>query len=190
MKDEIIVKRYADAFLAYAKVAAGLKRAISDLKNFKTVIRDNPEFEEFLFSPEIPYQEKCRIIDAVLNKDFLEETGQFLKLLIEKGRIEYITEICDYVRTTYSHGQTVEAVLTSTYPLDLGVLEELKTKLEEKLKVKLNLYLNLDTDLLGGVKVRVGNIIIDGSVRRRLNDLKKKLMTVQVNPALSGAGYR
>lgn len=167
--------------MAYSKETACFERTIEELKNLKAVIRDNSEFKEFLFNPEIAYHAKSRIIEEALAKYFLKETRDFLKLLIEKGRIEYLPEICDYVRTTYSHGRAVEALLTSSYPLDLELLRQVKTKLEEKLKVKLNLYLNLNPDLLGGIRVRVGNIIIDGSVRRRLEELKKRLTATQVN---------
>jgi len=60
-------------------------------------------------------------------------------------------------------------------------VERIKAKLEEKLGKKMHLYLDLDPDLLGGVQIKIGNILIDGSVRRRLDELKQKLMTIQVN---------
>ncbi len=179
MKEKIIAKRYAEAFLRYAKASIGKERPVSDLKNLKIILRSNLDFEEFLYNPEITYSEKCEVIDKVLQGVIAEETRNFLKLLIEKERIEFIIEICDYVRINYSHGEAVDAVLKTSYPLDTEFIQAIKGMLEEKLQGKLNLFLDLDPSLLGGVQVRIGNYIIDGSVRRRLDELKEKLMAVQ-----------
>ncbi len=180
MKEKIIAKRYAEAFLRYAKASIGKERPVSDLKNLKIILHSNLDFEEFLYNPEITYSEKCEVIDKVLQGVIAEETRHFLKLLIEKERIEFIIEICDYVRVNYSHGEAVDAVLKTSYPLDIEFIQAIKGMLEEKLQGKLNLFLDLDPSLLGGVQVCIGNYIIDGSVRRRLDELKEKLMAVQI----------
>jgi len=179
MKDKIVIKRYAEAFLSFAKSNIGLEKAIEELRDLKLLISAHPEFDEFLCYPEIALKEKIHVIDKVL-VNFSKELKEFLKLLIDKRRIEYLIEMCDYVRIKYSHGEAIEAVLRSSYPLDLDLLQEIKTKLEKKLGRKLNLFLDLDPDLLGGIQIRIGNVLIDGSVRRRLDELKEKLMTVQV----------
>lgn len=177
---EIVAKRYAEGFLSYAKETIGLERAIADLKNIKIIFRANPEFEKLLETLEVTYTEKCAIIDRVFEKGFAEETKHFLKLLVEKGRIGNIIDIADYVRTTYGHGEKVDGMLSSVFPLELESLEAIKQKVETKLRKELNLYLNLDPDLIGGVCVAVGSFVFDGSVRRRLGELKEKLMTIRV----------
>lgn len=179
MKDKIVIKRYAEAFLSFAKKSMGLEKAISELKDLKLIMSSHPEFLEFLCYPEISLKEKSAVVDKVLAK-LSREIREFLKLLIDKRRIEYLMEICDYVRIKYSKGEAIEAVLRSSYPLDLELLQELKIKLEKKVGRKINLFLDLDPDLLGGIQIRIGNVLIDGSVRRRLDELKEKLMTVQV----------
>jgi len=179
MKDKIVIKRYAEAFLGFAKNNIGFERAIEQLKDLKLIVSSHPELLEFLCYPEISLKEKSQVIDKVL-AGFTRELKEFLKLLVEKRRIDYLIEICDYVRIKYSRGEAIEAVLRSSYPLDLEILEELKTKLEKKIGRKLNLFLDLDPDLLGGIQIRIGNVLIDGSVRRRLDELREKLMTVQV----------
>lgn len=180
MKEKIIAKRYAEAFLGYAKQSIGRQRAIEDLKNLKIILHSNLDFKEFLFNPEITFSEKREVINKVLQASFAEETLQFLQLLIEKERISFIIEICDYVRINYSHGEAVDAVLKTSYPQDLELMQELKSRLENKLGTKLNLFLDLDPSLLGGAQIRIGNYIIDGSARRRLEELKEKLMRAQV----------
>jgi len=181
MKEKIIAKRYAEAFLGYAKQSIGKEKAVEDLKNLKMILRSNLDFEEFLYNPEITFSEKREVVNKVLQASFAEETMQFLQLLIEKERISSIIEICDYVRINYSYGEAVDALLKTSYPLDLDLIRKIKEHLETKLKKKLNFHIELDPDLLGGVQVTVGNILFDGSVRKRLDELKEKLTNVRVN---------
>ncbi len=180
MKNKLVAKRYAESFLESIKPSIGMAIATNELKNLKLILRDNPDFGELLDNSDIAYNEKLRIIDMAL-KDFSGEIRDFLKLLLEKGRIGYIIDICDYVRVNYSNGDGMDVLLKTTYPLDLDLIRKIKVKLEDKFKKRLNLHLELDADLLGGIQVTVGNTLIDGSVRKRLNDLRKKLMTTRVN---------
>ena len=180
MKSKIIAKRYADAFLAYSQEFIGRDKAIADLKNLKMLIFKNPEFVKFISNPQISFQEKSEVIDKIFSQNFSSELRDFLKLLLDKNRIGLVIDICDYVRLVYAHQEAVEAVLKSAYPLDLENISKLKDKMEKKIKRKLNLYLEIDPDLLGGVQIRVGNKLFDGSVKRRLVELRERLMTVQV----------
>jgi len=180
MREQIVAKRYAEAFLSYTKASIGLASAVGELEKIKLILFENPDFQEFLESLEIVYSEKCQAIDKIL-KDFSEETRTFVKVLLERDRIKNIIGICDYVRINYSHGEAVDALLKTSYPLDLELIEKIKTKLENRLKLKLNLHIELDADLLGGIQVTVGNTFIDGSVRRRLEDLKEQLESIRLN---------
>jgi len=123
--------------------------------------------------------EKLKTIETVL-AGYSDEFRQFLRLLLEHGRIRKISEVAEYIRVAYSFGNKVEALLRTTYPLDLDLLKMVKEKLEKKLNKKFNLYLELDPDLLGGVQLIVGNSIIDGSVKNRLSELKQKLSALRV----------
>ena len=180
MKRKIIVKRYSEAYVSLAKGSVGIEKAIEELRELKIILHTNPDFETFLYNPEISVSDKNQVIDKILERDFSELTRNFLKLLLDKGRMEYIVNICDYVRVVYSHSEGLETLLVSSYPLDLEVIQEIKDKLEKKFNRKLNLYLDINPDLLGGLQIRVGNLMIDGSVKRRLDELKEKLMIVQV----------
>lgn len=181
MKEKIIEKRYAEAFLAYAKNSIGQGKGVEELKNLKIVICENPDLEKFLYNPEIGLADKFSVIDRVFAGAFSEEIRHLLKLLLEKFRIRHIQGICDYARMNYSNGGTIETVLRTSYPLDLELVEKIKRELETKIGKKTHLYLDLSPDLLGGVQIRIGNFLLDGSVRRRLDELKEKLRTIQVD---------
>jgi len=179
MKGKIIVKRYAEAFLAYAKEDLGLEKVAEEFKDLKRVIHDNPQIQNFLNSPEILDKEKSEFVDNVFKEIFSQELRQFLRLLIEKKRIGLIIDIADYIRVNHTHGEAVDALLKSAYPLDLDVISAIKQKLEMRLQKKLNFFLELDGNLLGGVEVTIGNTVIDGTLRKRLDDLKEKLKDIR-----------
>lgn len=180
MKDSIIVKRYADAFMAYVKEGVGQETAYKDLRTLREIMHNHPQFQEILHSPDINHAEKFAFLDEIL-EGFCDELKHFLKLLLDKGRIEKLADINEYIRVNYSHGKEVEALLKTTFPLELGVVQKIKDRLENKFNKKFKLYIALDDTLLGGIQVSFGNTIIDGTVKRRLIDLKEKLLNLRVS---------
>lgn len=180
MRERLVVKRYAEAFMDFAKEGIGLKRAAQDFKALKILIQENKGFQEILESLDVSDFEKCDFIDKVLDDNFPKEFRQFLKLLLEKKRINKIIDIADYIRVAYAHLGETEAILRTSFPLDLSLVQDIKSKLEHKFKRRFRFYIDLDGSLLGGVQVIIGNTIIDGTVRKRLGELKEKLLTVRV----------
>jgi F-type H+-transporting ATPase subunit delta len=181
IKDRPLVIRYAEAFVSVARKETGLTAALSDIRAVKDLIRDTPEFEEFLGSSDITSYEKTRLIEKVLVSEISEVTLNFLKLLLEKKRIALFSDIAEYLRLTYAHEGEEEVVLRMSALLDMELLKDLERKLSSIHSKKLKFYIDLDGSLLGGVQVVIGNTIIDGSVRRRLLDLKEKLHNSEVH---------
>lgn len=180
MKNIIVSKRYAEAYLGYADSRIGRARALQELLDLRRLLHDNAGFMTFMESIQVTEKEKCDLIDTVLSKGFSEELRDFVKFLLEKKRIIIFSDIAEYARIKYSHGTDVEAQLKTSYPLDTDVLREIKTALEARFKKKLHMYVELDSDLLGGVYVRIENTVIDASVKRRLSDLREKLTVLKV----------
>lgn len=181
MKEKILASRYAEAFVGYASKTSSLQDIVAELKGLKMLIRDNPEIHRLFKSRELTYVEKCAFLDAVLGGAFSAELVHLVKLLLRKNRTAILIPVSDYARVKYASQQAVSALLLSAYPLDSEVINLIRDSLEKKLNKKLKLYLGIDGDLLAGVRVVIGNTIIDGSVRRGLNDLKERLLTLKVN---------
>ena len=180
MNGDIVAKRYGDAFANYARETIGIEKGVEDLQGIRGIFRDNPDLEKFLESLEIADTEKFDIIEAVFKDDFSQESKDFLKLLLEKGRMAGFHETAEYVRAAYSHTAEVDALLQVSLPLDTAVIERLKSALEKRFKTKLHLYIELDSTLLGGVAARIGNLVLDGTLRRRFEDLREKLIQLRV----------
>jgi F-type H+-transporting ATPase subunit delta len=169
------------AFLEYAKDNIGFRKGLDELQDVKRIFAGNPEFCGFLKSPEFTHKEKCDFLEKIFCHPFSEETVFFLKQLLKKGHILELVHIAEYSRRKYEHGEEVEAVLQTTYTLDIAQLEAIKDELQKKFKKKLHFYSVLEPDLLGGIKVVIGNFIIDGSIKKRLDDLRRKLTVLKVD---------
>ena len=180
MKEEILAKRYGEAFLGHTQKTLGPEKAATELKELEVLLHQNPDFYQFLDNVAVGYPQKCQVVDKVL-LELSQETRAFIKFLIEKGRTKIIFEVCAYVRVNYTGGGALNSVLKTSYPLDVELVRRIKETLEAKLKKRLNLHIELDPDLSGGVQVRAGNMLFDGSVQKRLDDLRRKLMAVKVS---------
>lgn len=180
MKDEVVAERYAYAFLAYAKETIGFEKGLEELQDVKRMVRDNADFRSFLEAPDIILAEKSSAIDAILGKEYSREIRDFLKLLIKNKRIGRFIDIAEYARLEFTHGIEHDAILKTSYAVDTAALHRIKDALEKRTNKKLHLYIEMDADLLGGVSAQIGNIVIDGSVKRRLMDLKQKLKILKV----------
>ena len=148
----------------------------------KSIIRDNPGFGNLMYNPEISYSEKCTIIDEVIRDGISDEMRNFMKLLLEKKRFDIFQDVAEYLRAKYSHEGQVDVLLKTAFPLELELINKIQAALKKKFKQNnLRFYIDLDGSLLGGVQVVIGNTIIDGSIRKRLAELKDKLTTVEMN---------
>lgn len=183
MKEKIIASRYAEAFLGYSKRTIGFEKAVEEIKTLGDVLLNNPDLKElknFLFANSITYNEKCDFIDTVMHDSFSEQTRNFIKFLLKKGRIGCIGEIIDYIITRYSHGKATGAILKTAFPLDKKYVQKIREILEKKFQKELSFDVVLDPKLLGGVQIMIGNLIIDGSVKRNLSDLRQQLILAEV----------
>lgn len=181
MKDLVVSKIYAQGFLSLMKDTLGYDRGIEEMFRLRQVLTDNNDLLEFLQNPEIITHEKYKVINKVFGGDFSRETVHFIKLLLEKRRFENIIDIADEVRFIYYGSQRINVLVKTVVPLDVDVLEILKQKLEKRFAKNVALYIGIDPELIGGVELIIGNTVIDGTVKRRIKELKEKLMTVGVN---------
>lgn len=181
MKDRVVARRYAEGFLAFAKETIGTKKGLEEVISFGELLGKNPELLKFLKNPEISYAEKSGFIDGAF-KDFLsEETLELIKLIVQKRRSEETLDIADEAKILYYHEMGIEkASIKSAKPLPRDIVQAIKNKLESKLNKKLELEVKIEPDLLGGVQATVGNIVIDGSLKRKLSELRDYLMETKV----------
>ncbi len=180
MKSEVIAQRYAEGFFSFAKQHFSPEQILGELKGLKAVLRENSEFRRFLESPGILFSEKRKVIESGFNESLSLELKNFIFFLVRKKRVDLLPLIINYLRVKYSHQEALDALLQVSFPLDSELIKLIHEKLEVRFHHRLKMFVHLDPDLLGGMRVRVRNTVIDGSVRGALDILGERLRSVQV----------
>lgn len=182
MKNRITAKRYAEGFLEFAKETLGLDKGLEELRFVEKVINTLPEIKTVIENAHIPDAQKHGIIEKGFGPALSEETKHFLDLIIQKKRFKEILDITAAAEALFCRAQGVEkAVITTAFELDAGTLGIIKTRLETKYGRTLKLDVRIDRGLIGGVKAQIGNLVLDGSVKKKLEQLKEHLMEAGVN---------
>jgi len=180
MKDKAAAGRYSEGFLDFAKETIGLEKGFNELTLAVQTIAANPELKKLLASAEIPEPQKYEVVENIFAKDISEQTREFLKLLIHKKRVEEIYDIADHAKSLFWRSRGIEkALITSATKLSKETIGIIKDRLEKKSGKRLELEARIDPGLMGGVRAQIGNLVIDGSVKRKLAQLKEHLMGIK-----------
>jgi F-type H+-transporting ATPase subunit delta len=182
MSDRRVAKRYAEGFLAFAKDTIGAKNGLEELIRLGEILEKSPDLLKFLKNPEISYSQKAEFIEKTFKGLFSEETREFIKLVVEKHRSEEAADIAQEARELYYTEMGIErAVIRSARPLSPELLNIIKDRLEEKSGKKLEVETDVDPDLIGGIQAIVGHVVIDGSIKRKISELREHLMEIKVD---------
>ncbi|MBF0494131.1 MAG: ATP synthase F1 subunit delta [Candidatus Omnitrophica bacterium] len=180
MIDKVVAKRYAEAFLESVKSSIGMEKAAEELMSLRDTVFLNRELKSFILNMQISVKEKCDLFDKAFGANLSKETLQFVKFVFEKGRTAELMDIAVSADSLYRHAERAEGVVRSTIPLKKDVIDEIRVFLEGRLHKKVELKTEIDYGLIAGVQVIVDNMIIDGSVKKRLEELKEKLISIKV----------
>lgn len=166
---------YARSLFEVAKEHDDLEKIRAQLAEFADAVAESRDLQVFFFSPYFTSQEKKDGIARVLDGAD-ERFVRFLELLAEKHRMPVIFR----VRRTFeemwaAENRVMEASVTSAVELDEKVVKQIGKRIEEQTGRRVELTSEVDPDVLGGLVIRVGNTIIDASVRNRLERLRKQV---------------
>ena len=169
-----IIKEYSTALFMLASETGSQKEYAGILNEIKKVFIDNPAYLDLLSSPSIPVVERLSVIDNAFGKDAPEYVLSYLKLLCEKGRIgEFIESVDEYNALLNASERVFTAKVTSAQELTLEEKDKLIQKLEKSYLGKVQAEYLVDGALLGGMIVEIDGKVMDGSLRRRLQDVKE-----------------
>jgi F-type H+-transporting ATPase subunit delta len=174
---EEIASVYARSLFEVAQEQGKLDDVRDQLGGFADTLDSNQEMQVFFFSPYFSTPEKEEGLDKVVTgaEPILQN---FLKLLIEKHRMPAVFR----VRRTFDElwqreNKLLPVEVTSAIELDQNTVKQIGDRIGEETGQKIELSERVDPDILGGLVVRVGNSIIDSSIRARLDSLRKQVAT-------------
>jgi F-type H+-transporting ATPase subunit delta len=172
---EEIGQVYARALFEVAKEHELLDEVRDDLSEFAQALTDTRELAVFFFSPYFSTEEKKDGLKRVV-------TGaepvfmNFLEALIERHRMPAVFRIRDDYQALWEDERRLLSVeVTSAIELDKATVSSIGDRIGEQTKRTVELSSKVDPDILGGIVLRVGNVILDASIRSRLEQLRKQV---------------
>ena len=172
---EEIAAVYARSLFEVAKEHDKLDVVRDQLGAFADALSETRDLQVFFFSPYFSTAEKEDGLDRVVS-DADPAVLNFLKLLIEKHRMPVVFRI----RATYDtlweqENKLLPVQITSAVELDKAIVSQLGDRIAEQTDRKVDISADIDPDIIGGIVVRVGNSVLDASVRNRLEQLRRQV---------------
>jgi F-type H+-transporting ATPase subunit delta len=172
---EEIAEVYSRALFGVAKEQDALDEIHEQLREFADAVADSHELQVFLFSPYFSSEEKKEGIGKLIEggNDYFV---RFLELIAEKHRMPAIFRIRRAFDGLWQEENKLLPVqVTSAVELDKSTVKEIGKRIEEQTGRRVELTTEVDPDVLGGLLVRVGNMVLDASVRMKLERLRKQV---------------
>jgi F-type H+-transporting ATPase subunit delta len=172
---EEIARVYADALFAVAKEKGSLDVIREQLGAFADALHEHRELAVFLFSPYFSSAEKLDGLSRAIS-DADPELINFLELLTDKHRMPAIFRIRSRFEELWAEeNRRLEVRLVSAVELDPKVVEELGKEIERRTGRTVDVESQVDDRILGGMVLQVGNIVLDASIRNKLEKLRKEV---------------
>lgn len=177
MSRAAVARSYAEALYELAGREGATATFGELLEAVAHLYRDEPALRLFLDTPRVPVEEKREAIRAALGEEAPETLVRFLLVVLEKRRQRAIPEIAAAYRDRLDEeAGRVHATVSLPFEADGGLREELTRRLESLLGKEVVAHFREEPDLVGGLRIRVGDRVMDGSLRRRLDDLRRDLV--------------
>ena len=172
---EEIAEVYARALFQAAKENDVLDRVHDELGEVVDALEENDDLKTFFFSPYFSAEEKADGVDKVVSGAD-ERIVNFLKLLAERHRMPVLFRIRrDFDELWAEERKLLSVSVTSAVELDDKLVKDIGKRIEEQTGRDVELSSKVDPYVLGGLVVRVGNMVLDASVRNRLEQLRKRV---------------
>jgi F-type H+-transporting ATPase subunit delta len=172
---EEIAEVYARALFQAAKEDDVLDRVHDELGQFAEALDENRNLQIFLFSPYFSSDEKKQGVRRIVT-DADERLLNFLELLAERHRMPALFRIRRVFDGLWAdENKLLPVTVTSATELDQGLVDDIGKRIQDQTGRKVDLSSQVDPDVLGGLRVRVGNLVLDATVRNRLEQLRKQV---------------
>ena len=176
MSEYRIAKRYAKAALQSAEEKKLTQIFSSDFLYVQECLKSSKDLFLFFRSPVVSKNKKISITDSLFKNGIHVETLNFITFLINKDRISILTDIINafFILKNEQYG-IIKAKLLSFHPLEKIQTEKIQKNLEDYTRKKIELEPQIDKEIMGGLIVKIGDTVFDGSLKRRLELLKEHL---------------
>jgi F-type H+-transporting ATPase subunit delta len=177
VKNLVIAKRYAKALFNLAQEDGKVERYGEELDGFVRLLGELPDLANAIQNPLYTEAARKLVFQTVADKIGLSAIlKSFINLLIEKKRVQNVAEIAEYYHKLIDeHANIARARIKAATQLDEGVVQEIAQTLEKMTGKKVLVEFQQDSSLIGGVVAQIGDLVLDGSVKRQLIHFKETM---------------
>lgn len=188
MRDETVARSYAEALFDLAQRHEGLEAYGEGIATVAILLDENPSFRLFLETPRVDAQAKKAVVRKAFGGQFPANLVNFLLVTIDKRRQRLLRGIARaFAALVDEHMNRAHVEVTVARPLDDESLRRVADRLSALLGKTAIPHQRVQPEVLGGVVVRVGDTIFDGSLRRRLDRMRRRLLAADL-PSVGAAG--
>lgn len=182
----VVADRYARAILLSCPEDKTIKQVKTELAIIKQTFNKFEDFRSFLLNPKIPKAVKLQILDSGLKNKISDISLNSLKLLISKNREKIIAEVLERFDELCNKYLGVEHVEIFTA---VPITQEMENRLRDAVKRfttrdNVEVILKVDPEIIGGVLVKLGGRVIDGSLKSRFEETRRKMLSIRL-PGIS-----
>ena len=179
---KLISKTYGDALFELAVEEEKTEVILQEITEIRDVFKDHPDYLKFLIHPRIAGEEKIKSIREVFEGKIDPQILGFLEIVISKSRTENMMEILEYFLDRIKEFKGIGVCyVTTPMSLPMDKREALCKKLLATTSFKeMEMHYEIEPTLLGGMRIRIGDRVVDSSIQTKLNRLQKDLLKVQI----------
>ena len=179
---KLISKTYGEALFELAVEENKIDVFQEEVLGVEKVLADNKEFSELMKHPKIVKEEKIQIMENVFKGRITEELLGFMTLIIEKDRYNEIHAILNYFIDKVKEIKGIGIAYVTTA---IALTEIQKKQVEEKLLEtttykQMELHFTVETALIGGMVIRIGDRVVDSSIATKIGEMQKELLKIQL----------
>ena len=173
-------KSYALALYELSKENSELEKAEDGMKGLKTLLKESSDFREMILSPTVSKEDKKNIILTLADQNnFSENLKKFLGFIAIKNRLFFLNKIIESFLNLVSISKgELKAKLISSKKLSIDEQKKIQKELSEEFKSSLNIDYEHNPDLIAGLIIQVGSVMVDTSIKTKLKKLEKNMIEV------------
>jgi F-type H+-transporting ATPase subunit delta len=171
------LRKFSNILYQTAESGQCIEEVLESLNTIQSLWKQDSRFRSLVISKRISKEEKDSILRTVFKELCHPLVVEFVILLMERGMMSYYSILKDLYEFEYDKKHRIIRVdATVSQPLEEVEKHKLKSELESKLNMNTNLNVSVDPNLLGGIKLRIGNAFYDASIQRKIERLKENLL--------------
>lgn len=179
---KLVSKTYGDALFEVALEEDKLDQFLEEVKAVKAAVDENQDLFKLMSHPKVVKEEKIKVVEDIFSGKVSRELVGLIRMIVDKGHFEQIDSVFTYFIDEVKEYRNIgTAYVTSALELTDAQKSAIEKRLLETTKyVTFEMHYNVDAAIIGGLVIRIGDRVVDSSVRTKLADLTRELSKIQL----------